>query len=783
VIARIDALCALSGLLAAAAARAAFLGVCTHDAAADTHAIRAQVVPDGLSASDWSSICAVHQANRHAAFAVGCGYQARNPGQRWRTNFDGRGFLVTPDDGHWLWGLELKSYGFAGQEQAVQGPARVSVAGQRVAYEWDDVLTEWYINDQRGLEHGFTLHRRPAEDATTATPLRLSIAVRGDLCAEMGDMGDDVSFIGAGGGGAEGAATVSYNGLIVLDADGKVVPTWFEMTGDRLLLTVNESGARYPLTIDPIAQQAYLKASNTGGGDQFGYSVAVSGDTVVVGAIGEDSNTTGINGDQDNNDASSSGAAYVFVRPPGGSTWTQQAYLKASNTGASDLFGYSVALSGDTMVVGAFMEDSSATGVDGDQGNNGLMGSGAAYIFVRPPGGTTWSQQAYLKASNTGEGDWFGWSVAISGDTVVVGALREDSGATGVNGDQGDGTLDSGAAYVFVRPPGGTTWSQQAYLKASTTEVHDEFGYSVAVSGDTVVVGAADEDSNATGVNGDQSNNNAQSSGAAFVFVRPPGGTTWSQQAYLKASNTGTNDFFGVSAALSGDTAVIGAFEEDSSATGVNGDQNNNAAVNAGAAYVFTRTDTTWSQQAYLKASNTGAGDQFGWAVAISGDSVVVGAFAEDSSATGVDGDQANNDAQSSGAAYVFTRPPGGATWSQQDYLKASNTGASDNFGESVAVSGDTMVVGARHEDSSTTGVDGDETDNSATSSGAAYVFDLGACPPDLDDSGDGLVNAADLAVMLAAWGPCECPADLDSSGDVGPEDLAELLANWGKCP
>jgi hypothetical protein len=214
-------------------------------------------------------------------------------------------------------------------------------------------------------------------------------------------------------------------------------------------------------------------------------------------------------------------------------SFAQQAYLKASNTGAEDLLGSSVAISGDTMVVGAPGEDSNATSVNGNQLDNSAGSSGAAYVFVRSD--TTWSQQAYLKASNTGGGDLFGNSVAISGDTIVVGAPREDSNATGVNDNEADNSaLNSGAAYVFVRS--GTTWSQHAYLKASNTEAVDSFGGEVAISGDAIVIGAANEDSNATGVNGNQNDNSAPNAGAAYVFGRS--GSTWSQQAYLKASNT-----------------------------------------------------------------------------------------------------------------------------------------------------------------------------------------------------------------------------------------------------
>ena len=422
------------------------------------------------------------------------------------------------------------------------------------------------------------------------------------------------------------------------------------------------------------------------------------------------------------------GQSVVLARPApddlGGSTIDavlQQAYVKASNTGANDHFGASVSASASTLVVGAWGEASAAKGVNGNQSNNNAPYAGAAYVFVR--NSNAWSQQAYLKASNTEIGsafdnDEFGWSVSVSGDTVVIGAPNEDSNATGVNGDQTNNAAPhAGAAYVFVR--NGETWSQQAYLKASNAESSDHFGWSVSVSGDTVVVGAYDEYSNATGVNGEESNNSATEAGAAYVFVR--NGTTWSQQAYLKASNTGPGDFFGWSVSVSGDTAVVGALHESSDATGVNGDQTNNSAVGAGAAYVFVRSGTTWTQQAYLKASNSGFMDEFGRSVSVSGDTVAIGAHQEDSDGTGVNGNQHNESAQDSGAAYVFVR--NGTTWSQQAYLKASNTGASDEFGYSVSVSGNAAVVGAWLEWSSATGVNGDESDNSAIFAGAAYVF------------------------------------------------------------
>ena len=403
-------------------------------------------------------------------------------------------------------------------------------------------------------------------------------------------------------------------------------------------------------------QQAYIKASNTGV-DTFGISVSLSadGNTLAVGANGEASNATGINGDQTNNSASASGAAYVFTRS--GTSWSQQAYIKASNTGAADEFGRSVSLSGDgsTLAVGA-SEDSNAIGINGDQTNNSAAGSGAAYVFTRS--GTSWSQQAYVKASNTGASDSFGQIVSLSsdGNTLAVVAQNEGSNATGINGDQtNNSAAGSGAAYVFTRSGG--SWSQQAYIKASNAEASDYFSYSMNLSadGNTLAVGTPYEDSNAIGINGDQTNNSASNAGAAYVFSRT--GTIWSQQAYIKASNAEAIDWFGVMLSLSadGNTLAVGGQSEGSSATGVNGDQTNNTVAGSGAVYVLTRSGSSWSQQAYLKASTTGIYDTSAWPT-LSGDgnTLAVGVLGEDSSATGVNGDQTDNSASSAGAVYVY---------------------------------------------------------------------------------------------------------------------------------
>ena len=381
-------------------------------------------------------------------------------------------------------------------------------------------------------------------------------------------------------------------------------------------------------SLGPLAQQAYLKASTIGERDLFGNSVAVSGDTVVVGGHYKN-------------------AAHVFVRD--GATWSLQAELTGDG-----YFGRSVAISGDTLVVGAPYRNNQ---------------SGGAYVFVRS--GATWSQQAYLEASDPAALDWFGTSVAISGDTVVVGA-------------DGKGL---GGAYVFVRD--GVAWSQQTCLTGSS----DYFGQSVAISGNTIVVGSCSTEG---------------TYGAAYVFVRD--GATWSPQATLTRPYTsGEYSWFGSSVAISGDTVAVGAHGEDS------------VAYNSGAAFIFERDGTTWSQQAYLKAPTVKPYDAFGYALAVSGDTLVVGAAYESSSATGVNGDQTDHSAPNAGAAYVFVRD--GTTWVQKAYLKASNTEADDNFGYSVAVSGGTVVAGAYLEDGNATGVNGDDSNNDVDNAGAAYVF------------------------------------------------------------
>jgi FG-GAP repeat len=488
----------------------------------------------------------------------------------------------------------------------------------------------------------------------------------------------------------------------------------------------------------------YAKASNivatsVGIGDQFGQSVAVSGDgnTLAVGAPNEDSLMTGVTaGDVSEatagNGANNAGAVYVFARI--GGVWAQQAYVKASNTAASAFFGGAVALSGDgnTLAVGA-------------------SGAEAAYVFTRS--GTTWAQQAIVTASNAEAGDLFSAVLALSGDgnTLAVGAFNEASEVAGVipgaptesaTPNAASGGKGAGAVYVYTRS--GAAWSQQAYVKASNPEASDPnlgisgdlFGSAIALSGNgnTLAVGASFESSALTGIRSGPvsevtAGNGSSMSGAAYVYLRT--GTTWTQQAYVKASNTGDFDMFGSAVALSsdGNSLAVGAPGEASSGTGIDS-ASDELASGSGAVYVYSRSGSTWLQQAFVKATNTGSNDSFGSAVALSGDgnTLAVGAPMEDGSgfgAVGITGAVYDDLAADAGAAYVYTRS--GGTWSTQTFVKASNSGTGDQFGWALTLSddGNTLAIGARMEDGVVTGIGTAPGDGVVTSkdAGAVYLY------------------------------------------------------------
>ncbi len=521
-------------------------------------------------------------------------------------------------------------------------------------------------------------------------------------------------------------ATITVAGLLVTSGASQVVNVGIAPRVVEVVVRT-DSGATRTYTVVITRASVYVKASNSAQYTWFGSSVSLSADgtRLAIGSMRENSASTGVGGIQTDVSAPYAGAVYVFTKT--GTTWAQEAYIKASNTASIDYFGTSVSLSADgtQLAVGAFGEDSSSTGVGGDQANNDAVDSGAVYIFARSTMG--WAQEAYVKASNSGAGDFFGYSLALSGDGthLVVGAYGEDSSATGIGGSQSDnGAAESGAAYVFSRS--GTSWTQEAYVKASNTGAGDDFGISVSISGDgaSLASGAYNEASGATGVGGNQADNSVVNGGAVYVYARTL--TTWAQEAYVKASQTDPWDEFGCSVALSADGTrlAVGAFSERSSATGVGGSDLDLGAPGSGAAYVFARTALVWSQEAFVKASNTGASDAFGYSVSLSADGsrLAVGAINEDSAATGIGGAATDNTSTDSGAAYLYSRA--GVIWSQEAYLKASNTDPGDNFGYRLALSADGTVLAVfAREASNARGINGDQTNNVSTDAGAVYLY------------------------------------------------------------
>lgn len=461
-----------------------------------------------------------------------------------------------------------------------------------------------------------------------------------------------------------------FAGAVALSTDGSTlaVGAKFEdgastgIGGDASDNSASGNGAVYVFvrSAGSWQQQAYIKADNADADDYFG-SLSLSGDgnTLAVGASREDSAATGVNGNGSDNSKDGSGAAYVFTREAG--VWTQEAYLKASNSGADDNFGGALSLSDDglTLAVGATGEASAALGFGGAQDNNEALDSGAVYLFTR--GATTWSQTGYLKASNTQAGDEFGTALSLSSDggVLAVGASLEDGASVGTNGDQSDNSKDkAGAVYVFSRS--GASWSQGAYLKPSAPDAYDLFGHALSLSGDgqTLAVDSPLESSAARGIGGDSSDNSSLAAGAVYVFSTVGGG--WTQEAYIKASNTDSTDRFGNALRLShnGSTLAIGARKEDSDATGIDGDEIDNSAEEAGAVYVFQRSQQSWQQHSYIKAFNTGSNDVLGDSIGLSGDgaTLAVGAPGEASMVGGINGDASDNSGDGAGAVYIYER-------------------------------------------------------------------------------------------------------------------------------
>jgi FG-GAP repeat protein len=537
-----------------------------------------------------------HATRRGSAFHLG------NTDQALEAEIDANGVVARTSGVRWS--LTLAAYGRGGERTALPRVSPTAVAN-RVEYRRGPI-SEWYVNGPIGLEQGFTIEA-PAPPADASGPLTLALVTSGDLTASVDADGRGLSLTDAAG-----RSTLRYGGLRAYDAARRELPARMSVDGTSVMLTVDDSAAQYPITVDPVLHQTILWP-RTNGGYAFPSALAISSDTIVVGSSSEDSNA---------------GAVYVYAKTA--DDWasaTEIAKLTASDRQADDGFGTSVGIAGDIIVVGAPMKY-----------NNGVA-AGCVYVFTKPAGGwATATETARLSVTDLAPYDELGRAVAISGDTIVAGAIRK--------------------VYVFTRPASGWTSSTETRkLTAPASPVY--FGSAVAIDGNTIVVG--DYGQNYYGI----------SSGLAYVYTRPANG--WSQsgtRATLRPSSGVASDAFGYSVGVSGDTVVVGASGTD----------------NGGTLYVFQKPATGWTtgvETTQLTATDAEPqyGASVGRSVAISGNTIVSGTFR---------------------AAFVFQKPsgPGWVTATETAKVLPWAVEGEDPswFGMTVAMSGDTFVAGATNE-------------------------------------------------------------------------------------
>jgi len=435
-------------------------------------------------------------------------------------------------------------------------------------------------------------------------------------------------------------------------------------------------------------ETARLVASDANTDDRFGVSVAIDGDIAVVGAYHNDANSPDC------------GAAYIYELS--GSQWIERQKLVALDASSGDWFGRSVAIDGNTIVVGSYY------------GDNNEPNTGVAYVFTRT--GALWTQQQKLFATDGASNDRFGISVSVKDNLIVVGAYRDDE--------------DAGAAYVFIR--NGIIWSEQQKLTASDRAKGDYFGYAAVMNANTILIGAYKDE-------------HPEGTGSVYVFERQ--GPTWIEQNVMRASDGSQYDYFGCSVALDGNLAVIGAYECD-----VNG------VPDAGAAYVFAKTGSAWLEQQKLADTiDPNIGEDFGRSVAIASGSIFAGCV----------NDSVNG--EKTGSVFEFVRT--GDTWVQHDRLTPSEGRLDDEFGASVFACGQHLIVGASCAD-----------DNGANS-GSAYIF----AAMRGDFNGDGSVDFADFTSLAAAWLTADgqprwnvaCDISNPPDGVVNLRDLDVFCDNW----
>jgi hypothetical protein len=606
-------------------------------------ALVGQAAVDALQTSpQYASLRDALQAARYSAEKIdptgphsrGADYFVANPAQQLRAWFSQDGIELASGrrtaEGAEPWSIALRLRG-VGRLNAVEGftPGGIVATGSRVEMRSaSGTLTQWFENRAEGIEQGFTLEERPPGAAAEVAVL---LDVRGSLAARAEGEVTALHFI-------EGRETVlEYKGLKAWDATGRELLARMEVRGSSVALCVADAGATYPVSIDPLFVNVEARlAENSVAGDHFGTAVAISGDTALVGAD-----------EADTPDGSEAGAAYVFVRSGAGSTakWYPQTRLVPNNPSAFARFGTSVALDGDTALIGA----PAGQGVPGVQ-------TGAAYFFVRSSG--VWSQQGDpLAAPNAAAEDLFG-AVALRGDRAIVGASLDDTTAGGAN---------AGSACIYGRSGTGA-WTFLQQIFAPSAAAGDKFGAAVAIAGDLALIGAPERQTAA-----------GSKAGIAYIFAGGSG--TWSSEASLQPETPRAGAQFGTSVDLDGGTAIVGAQLDDP-----------NGQTDAGSATVFVRgSSNAWPREQTLFAATPTAKASFGYAVTLRGDVAVVGAL-----------EQAiiSGEAEAiSASAHVFFRT--GTQWSPAsllapvDTVPTVRTIPTTSFGAALDFDGTSLIVGA----------------------------------------------------------------------------------------
>jgi hypothetical protein len=617
--------------------------------------------------------------------------QLHNPMQRLKAHIDGQGIHLNAANGRTL-KMQLTHFGFNGRLKTAQ-TGNVQIHGVRVDVVHDADLREWFINTPLGIEQGFSLTRafdEPHAGAISGAHHRFELHFKLD-----GDLIPLASATGLDFKDSSGRVRLHYHQLLAFDADHRILPARFELAGNHLKLEVDTAGAVYPVTIDPLfSSEQELTASDAAAEDQFGDAVAIDADTIVIGAPLVDSGTSTDSGavyvfvrdpetgdfselqklegaDTTANDEFGStvdvdgntivvgapradsgttfdiGAVYVFVRDPATGNFSQQQKLETSDAAAQDLFGSSVYIEGNTLVAGAPRKD------DGTS-----TAAGAAYVFTRDPDEATdpWSEQQKLLADDASAEDEFGTAVTLNGNTIVVGAPLDNLSTV----------FDAGSLYVFTRDQtlSSDPWTQDQKLTASDGSAGDRLGFSVSIDGNTILAGAPRADS--TGFTAD---------GAAYIFTRATADADFSEAQILNPVFPNSDAQFGTSVFVDGQTALIGAPGARFSTS-----------TDAGAAYHFTRDPLsgTWRQQQGLDVSSPQAQAEFGGAVGLDAATAIIGSAKRTQGTSSL-----------AGAAYVFVLEPLDDEISQEtDRLTATDAALNDGFGSAVGLSEDNTVIG-----------------------------------------------------------------------------------------